>query len=379
VRVYTKYRSEERRAKRRSGKATLVFVCIALLAGLAWLGRKQHWWQRIHQFSFLFSQTNHAALTRPVTTNAVASAPSIGSSKPMQANITASNSASPSPEPTAVLEAQIALDRLGISPGSIDGVLGAQTRCALRAFQAREDLPATGELDGGTRGKLLLNAALTTYRVEQADLSRLAPLALTWLGKSEQERLDYETLLELVAERCHSHPRLIQKLNSGLDWRAAQPGIEVVVPRVEREAPPAKASLIQIVLSTRSLQAFDSTHRLVAHFPCSIAQRVEKRPVGELHVAVLAPNPNYTFQPEVFLDSPEAREIDHKLILKPGPNNPVGTVWIGLDRPGYGIHGTPKPEDVGRTESHGCFRLANWNAEYLLQLVTIGTTVRVAP
>ena len=136
---------------------------------------------------------------------------------------------------------------------------------------------------------------------------------------------------------------------------------------------------MRIALADRVLEAFDENTNLLAHFPCSIAQRVEKRPVGELHVDVMAPNPNYTFDPDVFPESAEAKELDRKLILQPGPNNPVGTVWIGLDRPGYGIHGTPRPEDVGRTESHGCFRLANWNAEYLLRLVTIGTTVVVEP
>ena len=106
---------------------------------------------------------------------------------------------------------------------------------------------------------------------------------------------------------------------------------------------------------------------------------MEKRPIGELHVSVLVPHPNYTFDPAIFSDSPEAREASTKLVVPPGPNNPVGTVWIGLDKPGYGIHGTPVPEKVGRTESHGCFRLANWNAEYLLQLAWVGLPVFVEP
>ena len=101
--------------------------------------------------------------------------------------------------------------------------------------------------------------------------------------------------------------------------------------------------------------------------------------MGELSVVVIAPNPDYMFSPENFPESAEARELKTKLKLQPGPNNPVGTAWIGLNLPGYGIHGTPKPEDVGRTESHGCFRLANWNAEYLLRLVTVGLPVRVEP
>ena len=95
-----------------------------------------------------------------------------------------------------------------------------------------------------------------------------------------------------------------------------------------------------------------------------------KGPLGELEVKVVVHDPNYTFDPEVFPESAEARQLGRKLILPPGPNNPVGVAWVGLDKPGYGIHGTPVHEQVGRTESHGCFRLANWNAEYLLKLVT---------
>ena len=125
--------------------------------------------------------------------------------------------------------------------------------------------------------------------------------------------------------------------------------------------------------------AFDAQTNLLAHFPCSIAARVEKRPAGELHVSAVAPNPDYTFNPEVFPESPEAQQLKTKLVLPPGPNNPVGTAWISLDKPGYGMHGTPSPEQVGRTESHGCFRLANWNAEHLLKLVAVGTPVFVEP
>jgi lipoprotein-anchoring transpeptidase ErfK/SrfK len=96
-------------------------------------------------------------------------------------------------------------------------------------------------------------------------------------------------------------------------------------------------------------------------------------------VVAVAPNPDYTFNPEVFPESEEAQQLKKKLILPPGPNNPVGTAWISLDKPGYGLHGTPSPEQVGRTESHGCFRLANWNAEHLIKLVWVGMPVWVEP
>src|SRR5690606_2965484 len=129
---------------------------------------------------------------------------------------------------------------------------------------------------------------------------------------------------------------------------------------------------------SKTMGVYDSATNLLAHFPCSIAARVEKRPIGQLHVLKIAENPNYLFNPSTFPESAEARQLGRKLMIPPGPNNPVGTAWIGLDKPGYGIHGTPVPEQVGRTESHGCFRLANWNATHLLQFVWSGMPVHVS-
>ena len=282
--------------------------------------------------------------------------------------------------PQNTFEAQLALARLGISAGSLDGALGSQTRAALLAFQQREHLPPTGAPDADTRARLLLETpALASYVVTSNDLARLQPMATTWLGKSQQSALDYETILELVAEKFHAHPGYLRTLNPGVNWSNLVAGVELRVPDAAYPEPTEKAAFIRISLSGKSLEAFGAQSNLLAHFPCSIAQRVEKRPVGELHVAAIAPNPDYTFNPEVFPESAEAQAIGHKLMIKPGPNNPVGVAWISLDRPGYGMHGTPNPEQVGRTESHGCFRLANWNAEYLLKLVSVGTPVLVEP
>jgi lipoprotein-anchoring transpeptidase ErfK/SrfK len=279
-----------------------------------------------------------------------------------------------------LFEAQLALARQGISSGSLDGLLGSQTRAALRAFQQKERLPVTGALDSATKERLLLaTAPYSTYTVTTDDLARLQPLSSTWLGKSQQTALDYETILELVAEKSHSHPNLIRQLNPSLDWKNVPAGTPLQVPDVAYADADAKAAFATISLAGKVLEAFDASTNLLAHFPCSIARRVEKRPIGELHVSALAPNPNYTFDPDVFPESAEAKQLDKKLILPPGPNNPVGVAWISLDKPGYGIHGTPSPEQVGRTESHGCFRLANWNAEYLLKLVWVGMPVNVEP
>jgi lipoprotein-anchoring transpeptidase ErfK/SrfK len=275
-----------------------------------------------------------------------------------------------------VAEAQIALARLGISSGSIDGRLGTQTGLALQAFQRINHLPETGQLDPRTRETLLLTRSpFGRYIVSESDLKRLQPLSETWAGKAQQTALEYETILELVAEKSRADPEFLRRLNPPAVFLSPPAGAAIFVPDTELgELTPCE--FIKIGLSRRILEAYDSRSNLVAHFPCSIAQHVEKRPEGELHVASIVPNPNYTFDPALFPGSPEA-SLEQKLVLPPGPNNPVGIAWIGLDKPGYGIHGTPLPEQVGRTESHGCFRLANWNADHLLKIVRIGTPVYV--
>jgi lipoprotein-anchoring transpeptidase ErfK/SrfK len=277
-----------------------------------------------------------------------------------------------------VFEAQVALARRGISSGSIDAALGSQTREAITVFQQLQDLPLTGKLDDDTRNKLTLDAPiLTTYTVTTNDLANLQPIGKTWLEKSEQSALAYETELELVSEEAHSNPLLIQKLNPRVDWTNVLAGTVLKIPDVNYPDPDNQAAFIIVHLDERYLEAYDEKTNLLAHFPCSIAAKVGKRPVGELHVVAIIPNPNYTVDPELFPESAELQSIGHKLILPPGPNNPVGVAWIGLDKTGYGIHGTPKPEQVGRTESHGCFRLANWDADYLLKLVWMGMPVIV--
>jgi hypothetical protein len=276
------------------------------------------------------------------------------------------------------LDAQIALARKGISVGPIDGSTGANMRRALLAWQVHNNLTVSGELDEEAKAALLVEEPLfIKYALSEADLRRLTKVPSTWLGKSEAERLDYETILELIAERGRSSPEFIKKLNPEINWDNVRTGALIKIPRIDPPPLSERAAFVRVHLYTKTLDVFGKNTNLIAHFPCSIAARVEKRPVGTLHVVKTALNPTYLFDPEVFSESAEARKIDRKLTIPAGPNNPVGTAWIGLDRPGYGIHGTPKPEQVGRTESHGCFRLANWNAEHLLQLAWVGLPVIV--
>lgn len=281
--------------------------------------------------------------------------------------------------PANTLEAQLALIAHGINGGSIDGVGGAQTEAALRAFQMQHGIESSGRLDRDTLRELRLESPPTIrISVTADDLSRIRPLPTTWLGKSQASSLDHESILEWVSEKSRSHPSLIRRLNPTVDWTLVRPGTELVLPNPQ--GPPARrAARVRVSLAGRYLRAFDERGRLLCHFPCSIGKIAAKRPVGDLHVAVAVKDPNYTFDPRVFPESAEGRSLGRKLVLPPGPNNPVGVAWIGLSRPGYGIHGTPGPEQVGRTESHGCFRLANWNADYLRQLVWVGMPVSIEP
>ena len=362
-------KSRRRRGPFRAFK-TLIYplLCVGLGGVLLWILRPA-------------PSTSRAPIAATVVLPTNAPAPKIVPSvaSPPLAQTRASNESASGTRPVeTILEAQIALARQGISSGSIDGVAGYQTHSALMAFQQKQGITPSGVLNAQTKSALQITLpAMTVYEVTSNDLARLMPVPKTWLEKSEQPRLDFENILELLGEKSFSNPKLIRALNPSVNWSNVTAGTAVLLPRVQYPRTAARIALLKISLEGRVLEGFDDASNLLLHFPCSIGRLAEKRPAGELHVTVVALNPNYTFDPDVFPESAEARQLGRKLIIPPGPNNPVGVAWIGLDRPGYGIHGTPAPEQVGRTESHGCFRLANWNAEYLAKMAWVGMPVLV--
>ncbi len=269
---------------------------------------------------------------------------------------------------------QIALERAGFSPGLIDGQLGPKTKLATREFQRARGLPLTGVLDTATSSALQVDAtsAITTYTVTPNDQAEVGHVPAQWLEKSRLPRLGYESLAAAVAEKFHCTQGLLARLNNARDLGKLTVGAVLRVPAVG-PVPHSAGSNLEINLREKVIRVLGSRGQLVALFHCSIAKDKERLPRGEAQVVVITDDPSYTFDPAMW---PEVRGVDKKLLIPPGPRNPVGRCWIGLSLPGYGIHGSPNPELIGKTGSHGCFRLTNWDAQRLGKMIHTGAKVR---
>jgi lipoprotein-anchoring transpeptidase ErfK/SrfK len=276
------------------------------------------------------------------------------------------------------LALQIALDRRGFSCNTIDGQWGGKSQVALATYCAVNGyaVPPTPEL----ARDILFPRERDLFRVEtvtQREHDALVRIPATPEGKSKLKAMGYETIMEMYAERGHLTEGALRRLNPNVAWPNPPVGTLVKIPDFVngQAARSVKASVLRVKLSRFEITAFDEKGKLIALFPCSIAADEAKQPPeGELHVTTLVPNPDYTYTPDRV--SKDGRIVRRR--FPPGPNNPVGTSWMGLTLlPSYGIHGTPKPETIGRAESHGCFRLANWNAVRLRKMCETGTSVVV--
>jgi lipoprotein-anchoring transpeptidase ErfK/SrfK len=272
-----------------------------------------------------------------------------------------------------ILALQICLDRRGFSPNAMDGQYGPKTHTALKLYCEANALPPPRESDAlKAYGAYFPGESdlFTTLTVTADNLDEIISVPATPAGKAKLKRLGYSSVKEMFAELGHVTEHTLARLNPGIDWNRVAPGTEITIPEVSPVAFGGKASYLKVSLSSFLLSAHSADGRVITAFPCSIAKNKSALPpVGMLKITTTVPAPNYTYTPE------GAKKQRH--IFPPGPNNPVGTVWLGLSRPGYGIHGCPEPERIGRAESHGCFRLANWNAEKLFELVSSGTRVFV--
>jgi lipoprotein-anchoring transpeptidase ErfK/SrfK len=276
---------------------------------------------------------------------------------------------------------QTLLARAGFSPGLIDGRPGPKTRAAVEHFQAARGLAITGVVDAATLAALAERNPLATgaewtqsYTITPADEALITgPIPEDWNERARLELSGYADMGELLAERGWCSPDLVRALNPGVEPTALRAGAVVRLPDVRAPALPRLASL-RIDLTRQRLIGLGERGELLTLMHCSIARSVEKRPVGVLHVRVVVTDPDYTFDPKAW---PEIDNVFRRLRIAPGPRNPVGLAWIGLDRPGYGIHGSPRPQDIGKTGSLGCFRLTNWDAVRLAHAVRPGTPVEV--
>lgn len=280
----------------------------------------------------------------------------------------------------AILALQICLDRRGLSVNAFDGQYGRKTTAAVAAWCTRtgRPLPPPGFeerlWDAYFPGETNLLREVT---VTADDLATLVKIPHRPADKAALAVMGFETIQEKFAELGHLTETTLRRLNPNLAWPNPPAGSRILLPYFpEPECAPGKprpkptmATSLKVSLSKFEIRALDAKGGVLALMPCSIAADKSKRPGGTLKVTTIIPKPNYTFAP----DAPSQGRSKH--IFPPGPNNPVGVSWIGLSLPGYGIHGTPKPESIGRAESHGCFRLANWNAVRLRQMVRSGIPV----
>jgi lipoprotein-anchoring transpeptidase ErfK/SrfK len=274
--------------------------------------------------------------------------------------------------PAAVLRAQILLDRAQFSPGEIDAQTGLNFERAIAAFQESRQLAPSGRIDRATWDALMADSApaLVDYTVTEEDRrGPFQPIPNDMMKKAELKELSFSSAAELLGERFHASPQLLEKLNPGKNLSRA--GEQLVVPNVSA-SPLAKASKVVVDESDASVSVLDDTGKRVARFPATMGSRHDPLPIGTWKVTTVEENPPFKYNPKLFWDASPGHS---KTMLPPGPNSPVGIVWIDLSKEHYGIHGTPEPAKIGKTQSHGCIRLTNWSAKSLATAVSPGTEV----
>ncbi len=320
-------------------------------------------------------------------------------------------------EARPVMQGQVVLDRLGFTPGVVDGKMGLSTRNAISGYQEANGLPVTGELDEVTTKALSQYQSIPATRVVTIPAEFAAgPFVAVPDDAADQAKLPalgYESLDEKLAERFHTtvetlavlNPQIVPPEASSAPSGSATPddksptayfaaGQQIRVPNVGNDkvdtgqvkdtkwaqtlfmlgvaSTQPRAERIVVSKSRGTMKVYDSAEKLVAVYTATMGSKYDPLPLGEWKINGTSYNPKFNYNPDLFWN---AKEGDKKAMLPPGPNGPVGVAWIDLSKPHYGIHGTPNPQTIGRAESHGCVRLTNWDVARLAQMVHAGTQV----
>jgi len=276
-----------------------------------------------------------------------------------------------------LVKAQVLLDRARFSPGVVDGHDGENFQHALKAFGEARGAGHQGKLDDALWTALAATSSdpvVTEYTITPDDLKGpfVEDIPRGLEDQARLDRLSYRSPAEMLAERFHMDQDLLAALNPHKPFDQAGTVILVANVLASRDEHAGRVARIEIEKSRHQLRAFGEDGSLIAVYPASVGSEEKPAPSGTHSVRAIARNPTYTYNPEFRFKGVTAKE---RFVVKPGPNNPVGTTWIDLSAETYGIHGTPNPDKVGKAYSQGCVRLTNWDVESLAAMVRKGTAV----
>ena len=280
-----------------------------------------------------------------------------------------------------VLRLQRLLDRARFSPGALDGHWGKNTEKAVFWLQAALGRETTGIVDADLYQRLVAAAGndqpLRAHTLTAEDLAGpFVEIPEEPAQQADLECMCHSSTAERLAERFHTTRDVLEQLNPGVDFERLAAGATVQVPDVEVIAkdsrPLDRVARLVISKSGWYLHAEDAQGEVLFHFPITIGSSYDPSPEGELSVTGIAYDPDFHYQPKLFADVPDD-EPEH--LLPPGPNSPVGLVWMALSRENFGIHGTAEPQTIGYTSSHGCIRMTNWDAVFLANHIKAGLPV----